>query len=75
VPTTQTVTLREASRAATGLLSIVQSSDSAPTADAAMIIEKWDSATKNVLERWDAFWQQDRTRANSLLQKANLKPL
>jgi photosystem II stability/assembly factor-like uncharacterized protein len=75
VPTTQTVTLREAWRAATGLLSIVQSSDSAPTVDAAMAIEKWDSATKNVLERWDAFWQQDRTRVNSLLQKANLKPL
>jgi photosystem II stability/assembly factor-like uncharacterized protein len=75
VPATQTVTLREASRATAGLLSIVQSSDSAPTADAAVAIEKWDSATKNVLERWDAFWQQDRTRVNSLLQKANLKPL
>jgi hypothetical protein len=75
VPTTETVTLRQASRAATGLLSIVQSSDSAPTADAAVAIEKWDSATKNVLERWDTFWQRDRTRVNSLLQKANLKPL
>jgi len=75
VPTTETVTLRQASRAATGLLSILQSSDSAPTADAAVAIEKWDSATKNVLERWDTFWQRDRTRINSLLQKANLKPL
>jgi hypothetical protein len=75
VPATQTVTLREASRAATGLLSIVQSSDSAPTADVAMAIEKWDSATRNILQRWDAFWQQDRTRVNSLLQNANLKPL
>jgi hypothetical protein len=75
VPTPETVTLRLASRAATGLLSIVQSSDSAPTADAAVAIEKWDSATKNVLERWDTFWQRDRTRVSSLLQKANLKPL
>jgi hypothetical protein len=75
VPSTETVTLREASRAATGLLSIVQSSDSAPTADAAAAIEKWDSVTKNTLERWDTFWQQDKTRVNSLLQKANLKPL
>ena len=62
VPSTETVTLREASHAATGLLSIVQSSDSAPTADATVAIEKWDSATKNVLERWDALWQHDRTQ-------------
>jgi photosystem II stability/assembly factor-like uncharacterized protein len=75
VPASQTVTLHEAWRAATGLLSIVQSSDSAPTADAAVGIEKWDSATKNILERWDALWQHDRTRVNSLLQKANIKPL
>jgi photosystem II stability/assembly factor-like uncharacterized protein len=75
VPATQTVTLREAWRAATGLLSIVQSSDSAPTADTAMAIDKWDGATKKILERCDAFWQHDRTRVNSLLQKADLKPL
>jgi hypothetical protein len=68
-------TLREAWHAATGLLSIVQSSDSAPTADATMASEKWDSATKKALERWDALWRHDRTQVNSLLQKANLKPL
>jgi hypothetical protein len=56
-------------------LSIVQSSDSAPTTDAVVAIEKWDSATKNLRERWDVLWQHDRTRINSLLQKANLKPL
>jgi photosystem II stability/assembly factor-like uncharacterized protein len=75
VPASETVTLRQASRAATGLLSIVQSYDSAPTADATVAIEKWNSATKNLLQRWEAFWQQDRTRVNSMLQKANLKPL
>jgi hypothetical protein len=75
VPATGTATLREASHAATGLLSIVQSADSAPTADAAVVIEKWDSATKNILERWNALWQHDRARVNSLLQKTNLKPL
>jgi photosystem II stability/assembly factor-like uncharacterized protein len=75
VPATKTVTLHEVSNAATGLLSIVQSSDSAPTADAVVAIEKWDSATKNVLERWNALWQHDRTQVNSLLQKANLKAL
>ena len=74
-PATKTVTLHEASNAATGLLSIVQSSDSAPTADAVVAIEKWDSATKNVLERWNALWQHDRTQVNSLLQEANLKAL
>jgi photosystem II stability/assembly factor-like uncharacterized protein len=75
VPVTETVTLREATQAATGLLSIVQSSDSAPTADAALAIEKWDGATKNALDRWNAFWQHDRTQVNVVLHKANLKPL
>jgi photosystem II stability/assembly factor-like uncharacterized protein len=75
VPSTQTATLREASNAATGLLSIVQSSDSAPTAEAVVAIEKWDSATKNVLELWNAFWQHDRKQVNSLLRSANLKAL
>jgi hypothetical protein len=75
VPATENVTLREALHASTGLLSIVQSSDSAPTADATVALEKWDSATKNLLERWVTLWQQDKTRVNSLLQKANLKPL
>jgi photosystem II stability/assembly factor-like uncharacterized protein len=75
VPATETVTLREALHAATGLLSIVQSSDSTPTADAVGAIEKWDSATKNLLQRWDEVWQRDKTRINLLLQKANLKPL
>jgi photosystem II stability/assembly factor-like uncharacterized protein len=74
-PATETVSLREASHAATGLLFIVQSSDSAPTADATVAIEKWDSTTKNLLQRWDALWQHDRTRVNSVLQTANLKPL
>jgi len=75
VPSTQTVTLREASNAATGLLSIVQSSDSAPSADAVVAIETWDSATKNVLELWNALWQHDRTQVNSLLRSTNLKAL
>jgi photosystem II stability/assembly factor-like uncharacterized protein len=75
VPSTETVTLREALHAATGLLSIVQSSDSAPSADALVAIEKWDNATKGALGRWNTLWQRDKTRINLLLQKANLKPL
>ena len=74
VPSTETVTLREALHAATGLLSIVQSSDSAPSADALVAIEKWDNATKSALGRWNTLWQRDKTRINLLLQKANLKP-
>jgi photosystem II stability/assembly factor-like uncharacterized protein len=75
VPATQSVTLREALHASTGLLAIVQSADSAPTADEAVTIQKWDGAIKNVLERWGALWQQERTRVNSLLEKANLKAI
>jgi photosystem II stability/assembly factor-like uncharacterized protein len=75
VPLTETVTLREALQAATGLLSIVQSCDSAPSADALVAIEKWDNATKSALGRWNTLWQRDKTRINLLLQKANLNPL
>jgi hypothetical protein len=74
-PAKHIVTLREANPAMTGLLFAVQGSDAAPTADAIVAIEKWDAATKEVLARWGAFWEQDREHANSLLQKANLKPL
>jgi photosystem II stability/assembly factor-like uncharacterized protein len=75
VPAKQMVSLREATPATTGLLFAVQGSDSVPTNDATFAIEKWDAATKELLERWKAFWQQDRERVNSLLQKASLKPL
>jgi hypothetical protein len=75
LPPSQNVTLRETVTATTGLLYVVQSSDSAPTRDDAVAIQKWDLATKDLLERWQAFWQQDRQQVNSLLQKAKLKPL
>lgn len=69
------VTLHQALRASTALLSVVGGSDAAPTADAALAIEKWDAATKDFLERWRTFWREDHQRANELLQKAKLKPL
>ncbi|MEQ1472885.1 MAG: hypothetical protein ABLQ96_03635, partial [Candidatus Acidiferrum sp.] len=59
----------------TSLLFAVQGSDAAPTADAMIAVEKWDSATRDLLGLWKKFWDQDREHANSLLQKANLKPL
>ncbi|MEQ1353065.1 MAG: hypothetical protein ABLT11_03545, partial [Candidatus Acidiferrum sp.] len=69
------VTLRQALWASTGLLSVVGGSDAAPTADAALAVEKWDAATKNFLELWKTFWREDRQSANDVLQKAKLKPL
>jgi photosystem II stability/assembly factor-like uncharacterized protein len=73
-PAKQMVSLREAIAATTGLLVVVQGSDAAPSADATVAIEKWDAATKDLLGRWKKF-DQDQEHANSLLQKANLKPL
>jgi len=73
-PAEQTVTLRQAVTATTGLLYTVQGSDEAPTADAMIAIEKWDGASKDLLVRWKVFWQKERERGNSLLQKANPKP-
>jgi photosystem II stability/assembly factor-like uncharacterized protein len=75
VPRNQTVTLREALSATLRLSFAVGGSDAAPTADAALAVEKWDAATADFLARWKTFWQSDRERVNSLLQKANLKPL
>ncbi|MEQ1474029.1 MAG: hypothetical protein ABLQ96_09405, partial [Candidatus Acidiferrum sp.] len=74
-PAKQTVTLREATPAMTSLLFAVQGSDAAPTADAVIAVEKWEGATQDLLARWKKFWDHDREHANSLLQKANLKPL
>jgi photosystem II stability/assembly factor-like uncharacterized protein len=74
VPKTQTVTLREALSAVSGLLLVVQGSDSPPTADAAVAIDNWDAAIKGLLVRWNTLWNQDRQRVNSLLHTANLKP-
>ena len=73
-PASQTVTLRQATPATTGLLFAVQGSDEAPTADAMIAIEKWDAASRDLLIRWKAFWKAEREHANSLLPKANPKP-
>jgi hypothetical protein len=75
VPASSSVTLRQALWACRGLLSAVGASDSAPGADAALAVEKWDAATKDFLEQWKTFWREDRQRTNDLLQKAKLKPL
>jgi photosystem II stability/assembly factor-like uncharacterized protein len=75
IPAHESVTLREALSAARRLLYGVQSADVAPTADATYAIQKWDAATKDLLQRWNTLWQEDRERLKPLLLKSNLKPL
>jgi hypothetical protein len=38
-------------------------------------MEKWETPTKNLLERWKSLWEHDRVRANALLQKAKFNAL
>jgi len=60
-------------RALGGLISIVECSDVAPTADAVAASEKWDKATGEALARWAALQREDLAKANEALQKAGLK--
>jgi photosystem II stability/assembly factor-like uncharacterized protein len=57
------------------LLTIVESADSAPAADAATACEKWDASAQAALARWTAVQKEELASVNTLLQKANLKPL
>ncbi len=75
LPGSQLTNLHQASEALNRLLLVVQGSDSAPSADAAVAIEKWDLATKDVLSRWNSFWINEKARINTLLKKNNMKPL
>jgi photosystem II stability/assembly factor-like uncharacterized protein len=67
--------LRKVDAALSGLISIVESADVAPTADARTAGEQWEKAAQEALARWAAFQKEDLARVNELLQKANLKPL
>jgi hypothetical protein len=75
VPGNEAAPLPRVSGALTGLLVIVESTDAAPTADAASASEKWDAAAQERLARWAALQKEDLASVNALLQKANLKPL
>jgi photosystem II stability/assembly factor-like uncharacterized protein len=66
--------LARVSEALSGLLSIVDGADAAPSADATMAVEKWDAAGKSVLARWEA-WKQEAAAKNSLLEKLGVAPL
>jgi len=61
--------------ALSGLMTIVESADVAPTADVVLASEKWEKAAEDALARWAAFRKEDVATANALLQEAKLKPL
>lgn len=57
------------------LLTIVDSADTAPTANAVTACEKWDASAQAALARWVEIQRVDITGVNASLQKASLKPL
>jgi hypothetical protein len=61
--------------ALTGLLIIADSSDLGPAADAATTSIGWEEAAQEALARWAAFQKEDLASVDTLLRKANLKPL
>jgi photosystem II stability/assembly factor-like uncharacterized protein len=75
VPGEQPTTLRQVSAAYGALLGIVESADTAPSADATAASEKWEVAGKATIERWDAVQTRELVRVNSLLEKAHLQSL
>jgi len=67
--------LPKVAAALTGLLIVLESADGAPSSDVAFAAESWDTASKESLARWKKIVAEERLHVNSLLQKANLKPL
>jgi hypothetical protein len=74
-PGTEREPLSKVVAALTGLLTVVDSSDLGPRADAAMASERWDEAAQETLAQWAAFQKEDLAGVNALLEKAKLKPL
>jgi len=73
IPDKEQEPLSTVARALGRLLSIVESSDVAPTTDAVAASEKWDKATGEALARWAALQREDLAKVNEALQKAGLK--
>jgi len=61
--------------ALSGLLAVVDSSELGPGAHAAMASERWDEAAQETLAQWETLKKEDLASINTLLRKANLKPL
>ena len=74
LPGKEPPTLHNVASALTGLLTIVDGADAAPTADARSAIEKWDAAAAETMTRWRAV-AADVATVNALLVKAKLKRL
>jgi DNA-binding transcriptional MocR family regulator len=75
MPSKEHEPLPKVAAALTALLIIVESADTAPTADAAMSSEKWDVSAQETLARWTTLKKEELASANALLQKAKLKLL
>jgi len=74
LPGKEPLTLHKVVSALTGLLTIVDGADAAPTADARSAIEKWDAVAAETMARWRAV-AADVATVNALLEKAKLKRL
>ena len=75
VPGKEHEPLRKVAAALTGLMIIVESSDAAPTADAATASERWEEAAIETLRRWASFQKEELAGGNASLEKEKLKAL
>jgi photosystem II stability/assembly factor-like uncharacterized protein len=75
VPANEPTTLRQVQTAMGALMGIIESADGAPSADAAAASEKWETAGRATLARWEEIQRKELGRVNSLLGKAQLQPL
>jgi photosystem II stability/assembly factor-like uncharacterized protein len=75
LPASKHEPLGKIASALSGLLSVVESADVAPGADATLASDKWDHAATEALARWSTLQKEDLATTNAVLQKANLKPL
>jgi hypothetical protein len=75
VPGKEPTTLRQALTAYGTLMGIIESADTAPSADATAASERWEAAGKATLGRWEAIERKELARVNSLLEKEHLQPL
>ena len=75
LPSKEQQSLPKVASALSGLMSVVESADVAPSADSALASDKWNKAAKDTLARWSTFRKEDLPGINDLLQKAKLKAM
>jgi photosystem II stability/assembly factor-like uncharacterized protein len=75
LPAKGTETLPNVASALSGLMTIVESADAAPTEDAETASAKWDKAAEETLAHWADFQNKELANTNTLLGKANLNPV